>query len=377
MISAKDMAHIARALPFWVSLLFVPLIAIAAVNGGWWIAIVPLYAWAGFTILDTLTDLNQENADPETPRKALTWYRLITLIWGPIQFCILFAVIYYGTRADHLSTRELIALLGGVGLITGAIGINYAHELMHQRSRLERWMADLLLAMVLYSHFRSEHLLVHHRYVGTPRDPVTARYNENFFHYFIRVLWHCPQSAFKAEASMLARKNRPWYDRSNPFWRYILLQTTMLGLSMLLGGFLGLVLFIFQAFVAILFLELVNYVEHYGLTRRHIRDGKYEPVRPHHSWNAAHRGTNWLLINLQRHSDHHYKPDRPFPLLQTYDEKTAPQLPFGYPLMTALAIIPPLWRRVMNPKVRAWRKYHYPDIEDWTPYKTGTTPMPR
>jgi alkane 1-monooxygenase len=132
-----------------------------------------------------------------------------------------------------------------------------------------------------------------------------------------------------------------------------------------------------QAFTAMWQLELVNYVEHYGLTRKHLGDGKYEHVLPRHSWNASQLASNWLLINLQRHSDHHYKPDRRFPLLQTYDEDDAPQLPYGYPVMTAVAMIPPVWRRVMNPRVRAWRKKHYPEIKDWTPYKNATNPMPR
>jgi alkane 1-monooxygenase len=121
----------------------------------------------------------------------------------------------------------------------------------------------------------------------------------------------------------------------------------------------------------------VNYVEHYGLTRRYLGDGRYEPVRPHHSWNADHKVTNWLLINLQRHSDHHYKPDRRFPLLQTYAADEAPQLPLGYPAMTALAMIPPLWRRRMNPRVRAWRRQFYPDVTEWGAYNKATNPLPR
>jgi len=142
------------------------------------------------------------------------------------------------------------------------------------------------------------------------------------------------------------------------------------------GGVWGVFLLAVQASAAIFQLELVNYVEHYGLTRRHLGAGKYEHVQPHHSWNAAHRASNWLLINLQRHSDHHYKPDRRFPLLQTYANDTAPQLPFSYPMMTMIALFPNRWRRLMNPKVDAWRARHYPDIEDWLPYKTGANPHP-
>jgi alkane 1-monooxygenase len=148
----------------------------------------------------------------------------------------------------------------------------------------------------------------------------------------------------------------------------------MLALALALGGWEGLGLFLMQAGVAVWQLELVNYVEHYGLTRRHLGQGRYEPVRPRHSWNASQRASNWLLINRQRHSDHHCKPDRRYPLLQTYAEDEAPLLPWGYPVMTTLAMVPPLWRRVMNPRVRAWRRQHYPEITDWTPYNRGALP---
>ncbi|MEO8531582.1 MAG: alkane 1-monooxygenase, partial [Deltaproteobacteria bacterium] len=232
-------------------------------------------------------------------------------------------------------------------------------------------------ALTLYSHFRSEHLLVHHWYVATPRDPVTARYNEGFHRFFIRVLVQCYRSAWRAEGQMLARKTRSALHLSNPFWRYWGLQMIALLTAYLVGGWSGLGLFLVQALVAIWQLELVNYVEHYGLTRRHLGDGKYEMVLPRHSWNASHRASNWLLINLQRHSDHHYKPDRRFPLLQNYGEDEAPQLPYGYPLMTMAAMVPPLWRRVMNKRVKAWRKQFYPDITDWDAYKFATNPQPR
>jgi alkane 1-monooxygenase len=377
MISADNVARIQRALPFWLSLVLVPVVLFAAARGGWALALPPLASWGLFTLLDFLTGLNTENADPETPEENLFWYRLITLIWFPIQFTLLFGLIWYAPRAEHLDMLEKIILFFGVGVVTGTVGINYAHELMHQKTRLERWLGDLLLATVLYSHFRTEHLLVHHRHVGTPRDTVTARYNEGFHRFFPRVLRQGLPSAWRAEKEMLARRGLSWASRTNPFWRYLVLQGACLLLAFWLGGWAGLGLFVYQAFIAIWQLELVNYVEHYGLTRKHLGDGKYEHVKPRHSWNAAHRASNWLLINLQRHSDHHYRPDRRFPLLQNYTEAEAPQLPYGYPLMTLAAMIPPLWRRVMNPRVRKWRAQYYPDITDWTPYKTWDLPMPR
>ncbi|WP_371155663.1 alkane 1-monooxygenase [Jannaschia sp. 2305UL9-9] len=366
-----------RALPFWSSLTMIPVIWLSAVLGGWWVLLVPLYAWGTYSLLDALAGLEEGNADPLMERSGLGWYRAITLIWAPVQGATLFGLIFYVTRADHLGPWEALGLFFGMGVVSGTIGINYAHELMHQKPRLDRWLADLLLAMVLYSHFRSEHLLVHHRYVATPRDPVTARYNEGFHRFYPRVLRECWHSAWNAEAAMLARKGLTLWHRSNPFWRYWALQAGFAALALMLGGWGGLALFAVQAGVAVWQLELVNYVEHYGLTRRHLGDGKYEPVRPHHSWNSAQKASNWLLINLQRHSDHHYKPDRPFPLLQTYEADEAPQLPAGYPVMTAAAMVPPIWRRMMNPRVREWRRTWYPDITDWSAYKAASNPLPR
>ncbi|MBO9434749.1 alkane 1-monooxygenase [Ruegeria sp. R13_0] len=377
MIATQPLSHWQAALPYWVSFLLIPLIWATAFAGGWWVLLIPLSTWWAFAVLDRLTGLNLQNADPETPDDALHWYILLTKLWAPVQFLTLFGLIWYATHSDHLSSWSKIGLFFGMGVISGTIGINYSHELMHQKSRSERWLGDLLLAMVLYSHFRSEHLLVHHRHVGTPRDPVTARYNEGFHRFYPRVLLQCLISAFRAEKDKLARKDRPWTDRSNPFWRYWALQTGMLILAALIGGWPGLALFLLQAGVAIWQLELVNYVEHYGLTRKHLGEGKYEHVLPRHSWNASQKASNWLLINLQRHSDHHYKPNRRFPLLQNHPQEDAPQLPFGYPVMTVAAMIPPLWRRVMNPRVRAWRRHYYPEITDWHPYNKALNPGPR
>lgn len=376
-ISATDLARISRAMPFWLSLGLIPITWFCAFQGGWTILLLPLVTWFLFSLLDAVVGLDLSNGDLEATDNDLFWYRLVTLTWVPAQFLTLFGLIWYVGQADHLGTTEKIGLFFGVGVITGTIGINYSHELMHQKNNFERFLADALLAMVLYSHFRSEHLLVHHRYVATPRDPVTARYNEGFHRYYPRVLHQCWRSAFAAEAAMLQRKDLAWTNRRNPFWKYWGLQLICLLLALVLGGWSGVALFLVQAGIAIWQLELVNYIEHYGLTRKHLGAGKYEHVQPHHSWNAAHRASNWLLINLQRHSDHHYKPDRRFPVLQTYGPDEAPQLPFGYPVMTMAAMVPPLWRRIMNPRVRTWRARYYPEITDWADYNKRRTPMPR
>jgi alkane 1-monooxygenase len=377
MTPAKQVAQFSSALPFFLSFILIPLVWTGAILGGWWLLLTPLVTWYLFSAIDLLVGLNTENADLETSDDQLFWYKLLTQIWVPLQFMTMMGLIAYTVRADHLNNWEVFGVMFGVGVMSGTVGIVYAHELMHQRNRFERLLGDLLMAMVLYSHFRSEHLLVHHRYVGTPRDPVTARYNEGFHRFYPRVLRECLVSAFKAEKDMLARKSLPWHNKSNPFWKYWGLQLAMAACAFVVGGWLGVLLFALQAVVAVWQLEVVNYVEHYGLTRKHLGDGKYEHVKPHHSWNAAHKATNWLMINLQRHSDHHYKPDRRFPLLQNYSDTEAPQLPYGYPFMSVCAMVPPLWKRVMNPKVKNWRQTYYPEITDWSDYNKLNTPPPR
>jgi len=375
---AKRPARMSGAAPFWGSVLVIVLAALATLQGGWWLLSVPVVSIGLFSLLDAIGGLDERNTDPTTQTDHLFWYRLVTLVWFPVQMALVYSALWAVTsEGSALSDVEKVVLFVILGSVAGAVGIVYAHELMHQGTRLERWLGDLLMGMVLYGHFRSEHLLVHHRYVGTPRDPVTARYNEGFHRFFARVLVGCVKSAWRAEAALLARKGRPVWHRANPFWRYLALQVGFLALAGLIGGAMGLGLYLVMAAAAILHLEVINYIEHYGLTRKHLGEGRYEHVQPHHSWNANHRASNWLLINLQRHSDHHFRPNRRFPLLQAYPKGAAPQLPFGYPLMFVMALMPPVWRRVMNPRVRAWRREHYPEITDWAPYKAGTTPLPK
>lgn len=368
------------ALPFWLAVTYVPALICSvwlAVNySGWWLALVPVYGWWVMSILDFIGGLETSNPDVDTPDENLRWYTLITVVWPFIQLPLIFGTLIFVSYWDVLATYQEWIVMAVVGIPSGTIGINFAHELMHQRSKLERTLGDVLMTSVLYGHFRSEHLLVHHRYVGTPRDPVSARYNEGFHRYFPRVVYQCFVSAWKAELTLLRRKGLPWHHRSNPFWRYGTWQLGFLIAAWLIGGWMGVGMFILQAYIAVLQLELVNYVEHYGLTREHMGNGKYEYVKPRHSWNAAHKISNYFLINLQRHSDHHFKPMRRFPLLQTYDEEEAPQLPYGYPIMTLMATVPPIYKRVMNPKVREWRQKFYPHIEDWKPYNKALNQMP-
>ncbi|MDJ1008498.1 MAG: alkane 1-monooxygenase [Paracoccaceae bacterium] len=376
-MSAFVKPTLSNALPFWSVLAFVPLAVIGPLWGGLWVLALPIAVWQLVPLLDFAVGSDDRSLDPDTPEADIFWHRAATLIWPALQTAIIFGSVAYVTSAAHLGTLEAIVIFLGVGILSGAVGIVFAHELMHQSSRFERWLGDVLMTQTLYGHFRSEHLIVHHAYVGTPRDPVTARLGEGFHAFFLRVLPQCLASAWNAEKARLARKGLPVWDRSNPFWRYGALQLFWLLLALLLGGWAGVLLFAFQALVAVWHLELINYIEHYGLTRKHLGGGRYEPTLPRHSWNDSHTASRAVLINLPRHADHHAKPARRFPLLQTYGPDEAPLMPFGYGTMTVLALVPRLWRRVMNPRVRRWRAMYYPEITDWRPYDRHATPMPR
>ena len=224
------------AAPFWSSILFAISLWVSFIIQGWAILIVPVFTLLILPVIDQYVGLRVENLDTNLKDFQLFWYRLITLIWAPIQFLTLFGILALTIYTD-MSLTEKIGLFCAMGVLTGTIGINYAHELMHKSGKLERWLADALLAMVLYSHFRSEHLLVHHIHVGTPKDPVTAKYNENFYKFFTRVLIQCPSSSFKSETIKLGRKGLPPSDFSNPFYIYFASQFFMIALSLLIGAF--------------------------------------------------------------------------------------------------------------------------------------------
>lgn len=365
------MQNVANALPYLMSFGFLPLLALGAIHGGSWVLLVPLYGFIVVSALDLLTGLNGNNRDPQTDDAALFWHRALTVAWLPLQLIAIFGSIAVLSWSDHIEGAARYGLIISLGLITGGVGIVFAHELMHQKNRVERFCGEWLMISVLYGHFVSEHLLVHHLKVATAEDSATARYNESLYGFLLRVLPGSLRSAWRIEAERLARKERSVFDRRNPFWRYTAGGAGFLLLAWLIGGLPGIGWFLLQAGIAIFLLESINYVEHYGLTRKYLGHGKYEHTRPKHSWNAGQMISNYTLINLQRHSDHHYKPDRRYPLLQTYAETDAPQLPFGYSLMVIMAQNPWLWRRVMNPRVRRWRSMHYPEITDWSAYRSG------
>jgi alkane 1-monooxygenase len=297
------------------------------------------FIFVGIPVGDLIFGLNRTNPSAEDEQKLKK-----PRAWAPPL--ILYAVTHFAVlvlaatevRAG-LSWPRFLILTVSVGLSTGGLGITVAHELCHKKEKWARVLADFLLASVAYQHFAVEHVRGHHFLVATEQDPASARKNENVYRFFLRTI----PGGF-AHALTVDRKD--------------VLKGVCLFLGFAIAAALGgppvLLMFLLQALVAILLVELANYVEHYGLTRRPLANGRYEKVLPIHSWNSAHRFSNSLLFHLQRHSDHHALATLPYTLLKNHDE--APQLPSGYPAMIVLALTPPLWFQIMNPKVQAWEE---------------------
>jgi alkane 1-monooxygenase len=223
---------------------------------------------------------------------------------------------------------------------------------MHRRGRLERGLAELLMTTTTYTHFCVEHVLGHHKHVATPLDPASSHLGESLYAYLPRTLLGGVRSAWRLEGQRRKNAGLSWWSLKNRQVRYpLVLALVYVGIAIFVGP-IGVVFFAGQSLVAMLLLETINYIEHYGLARRELSPGRYERCLPWHSWNASQRLTNWFLLHLQRHADHHHIASRPYYALRHVDE--SPQLPFGYATMVLLALLPPLWCRVMDERARAW-----------------------
>ncbi|CAM2065801.1 Alkane 1-monooxygenase [Sulfidibacter corallicola] len=323
--------------------------------GGAWHLLTPLFVFGVIPLLDFAVGRNTTNIPEESYRhwSDAKLFRWITFLYVPLHWVIIMGGVAL-LRQSTLPNWELFLFAISTGLVTGGVGITLAHELGHRSTRLEQFLAKSLLLPVCYLHFFIEHNKGHHANVGTPNDPATARFGEPVYRFIPRSVIGGFRHACEIEARRLDRKGIAIWSHHNAMIWYVALQVLLALLVVVISGFPGLVFFLTQAIVAFTLLELVNYVEHYGLSREQTVSGRYEKVNPLHSWNASETVTNSFLFNLQRHSDHHANPGRRYQTLRHFDE--SPQLPTGYAGMILLALVPPLWQRVMHPRIFAHRK---------------------
>ncbi len=306
----------------------------------------PVLVFVIFPVLDFLVGMDAENP-PDSVIKWLEqdrYYRWCTYVFIPVQYAgLIFACWLWADGG--LSTLDSIGLALTMGMVSG-IAINTAHELGHKRADLEKWLSKVALAQSGYGHFFIEHNRGHHVRVATPEDPASARLGESFWAFLPRTVSGSLSSAWDLERARLERMGHsPWSIHNDVLQAW----TMTLGLFALLAIAFGPVVLpylLLQAVLGFSLLEVVNYLEHYGLMRQKKEDGRYERCRPEHSWNSNNVASNVLLYHLQRHSDHHANPTRRYQSLRHVDE--APQLPTGYAGMIVLAWFPPVWRRVMD-----------------------------
>ncbi len=322
----------------------------------------PMLIYALLPALDLLIGADGQNP-PDAVMEQLEndrYYRYATYAYIPFQYASAIFGAYLFTASDlsWLGYPEGLGWLGKIGVAmttatVAGVGINTAHELGHKRDTLERWLSKITLAQVCYGHFYVEHNRGHHVRVATPEDPASARFGESFWEFLPRSTVGGIRSAWQLEAARIRRTGKnPWNPATWP-GNDVLNAGAM---SMLFWGVmiavfgLGLLPYLLiNALYGSSLLESVNYLEHYGLVRQKLDNGRYERCTPQHSWNSDHMVTNLFLYHLQRHSDHHANPTRRYQTLRSFDD--SPNLPAGYGALIGLTYLTPLWRRLMDHRV--------------------------
>jgi alkane 1-monooxygenase len=321
---------------FYLLFLLVPVWALGAILGGLWLLALPAVVFGLIPALDLVVGRDESGGDDQASGSdAPLW------LWIPLQLGMIGVSV---ALADRLGPLERVLVGVDLGLLTGAGGITIAHELMHRSSARDRALAEILMTSVSYPWFCTEHVLGHHRNVGTLRDPATARFGESVYRFLPRTLVYSVLSFWELERARTARRGIPWWSLRDHRLRHGLALAASWTAVAAIGGGAGVALFAAQCAAAVLLLEVINYVEHYGLVR--------EPgsrVEPRHSWNSRFWLTASLLFNLPRHADHHAHASRVFYRLRAQPE--APELPLGYATMVIAALFPPLWFWLMDARV--------------------------
>ena len=344
--------------PLWLLSLFVPILGLIGPAlyllvspSEFWLWLSPLFFYFGIPLLDALIGEDPSNP-PESEVPALEadpYYRWITYLLVPVLWASFIAICVF-VASQPLSATGLLAMIINTG---GGLGfaINLGHEIGHKKSTLERWLAKLALAPACYGHFYIEHNRGHHRDVATPVDPASSRMGESIYRFVLREMPGGFRRAWQLERERLARCGKSPWSLDNEVLQPALISLALYGALVAALGWQILPFLLLSAFWGAFQLTSANYLEHYGLLRRKLENGRYEVCQPHHSWNSNHLFSNWALFHLQRHSDHHAHPTRRYQSLRNFPD--LPRLPSGYFGMYLLAYVPPLWFRLMNPRLIA------------------------
>lgn len=331
------------------TLLPLALIGLAALSGGWWVLLAVLYLTALTATLDAVIHRAQAGDPPDD--RAFPAADALSVVLAIGGF-VLLALTVRAFGSSNMGGVEKAGLFIATGLFCGQIGNSNAHELIHRGSRFLHALGMWAYIAVLFGHHTSAHVLVHHSRVATRADPSSARKGESLYRFMGRAWRGSFRAGFRVESERLARLGRPGWQ--HPYVTYVGGATLMLALALVIGGPWGLLAYLGLAMFAQVQLLMSDYVQHYGLARATGPNGKPVPVGERHSWNSPHAMSSALMLNAPRHSDHHSHPSRPYPALTLPAPSDAPYLPRSLPVMACVALIPSLWRRVMDPRVAVW-----------------------
>lgn len=329
----------------------VPLAALISVlSNGVFTFSAPIYTFIFIPLLEILLADFDQQYSPAQKQKRLNNFFFDLLLYLNIPF--VFGVLGYGLfelSTNFYTTTEYVGIILSLGILLATNAINVAHELGHRTSQFERTLSKLLLMPCLYMHFYLEHNFGHHKNVATPLDPATSRMNQTVYHFWVISVLQQYRNAWKIQFDLLKHQKQSFFSIKNDMLWYSIIQPLyLLSIFFFLGSF-ALTVAVTVGVISFLFLETINYIEHYGLQREKLPSGRYERVQPHHSWNSNHVIGRIVLYELTRHSDHHFKASKKYQVLENMTD--SPQLPFGYPTSILLSFVPPLWFKLMNPRV--------------------------
>ena len=338
---------------FWVYL--TPAVVFFSLSmSGYWTYATLVLIFGILPAIELFLSGSRANLSEEEEAKALANPLFDWMLYSllPLQYLALAYFLYRIGQAD-LPLYAQIGMTTAFGISCGVLGINAAHELGHRDTVWEQTMSKLLLLSTLYMHFFIEHNRGHHKHVSTDEDPASARYGENLYAFYWRSVTGSWRSAWRLEAERLRQKGLGSWTWQNEMLRFQLIQLALVAGIGLAFGWAVLGFYLAAACIGFLLLETVNYIEHYGL-RRQKKGQRYERVLPIHSWNSNHPLGRAILLELSRHSDHHYMANRKYQILRHFED--SPQMPTGYPGMMLLAFLPPLWFAVMHRHIERYRQ---------------------
>lgn len=328
-------------------------------NGQWfWLTVIVFYL--GIALIDLIVGKDEINTtkQQDTELKHHRFYNALLLISVPLYW-VAFMVTCYTALTVDLPWYHIIGALIGLGCMFAGV-FCVSHELGHRKNNRLRWGAKASIAIFGYCHFHIEHNRGHHVHVSTPEDPASSRMGESIYQFALRELPGTFKRAIKLESSRLQRLElRFWH------WKNDILQTAVLTVimySVIIGviGLKAIPFLIAACIMGYLQLTMANYLEHYGLLRTKKENGKYESCQPRHSWNCNNKFSNYMTLQLQRHSDHHANATREYQILRDYQQ--VPMLPAGYPMMMLICLIPPLWRKIMDKRLLDFVDHDYKQI---------------